>query len=179
MSVSVGLGYSTTCENDFFEELRAIANNFNYGLLKGIKYSDPEIRDGLEISQQHQGWEHLLFLQSPKRDDEISLAFGIDEELTTFETAGIRPKFFDFLYELSQLCSLKCQNIDIFFASEWYKNDRIRYSYGNVENLISLLSMPGYWCIRYLIPETGRLQDSDETPFIFNLKFKSSNSGDY
>lgn len=168
MSTTIGLGYSTQCTNDLFEEIKILAYKFDYGLLRGIEHSESDVRSGIEIAQQNEGWEHLLFLQSPK-DGEINLAFGIDKELNAFETTGNYPKFFNFLSELSQLCDQKCKKLGIFFAGEWYKNDRVRYSYGNVNDLISLLSMPGHWYIRYLIPETGRLQDSDEIPLIFDL----------
>lgn len=169
MSTTIGLGYSTKNHVDLFDELQALANKFGYGLLNGIEYSELDVRSGLEIAQKNEGWEHLLFLESPK-NEKVGLAFGIEEELTTFETSGKRPKFFDFLSQLTVLCSGKCKKLSIFFAGEWYEKERVRFSYGTVDNLISLLSMPGHWCIRYLIPQTGRLQDSDEIPLIFDLK---------
>lgn len=82
------------------------------------------------------------------------------------------PPFFDFLHELNAFCAENCEKIGIFFAGEWYKQDWVRYYDGSVDKLIFLLSMPGNWGIRYLIPETGRLQDSDEIPLIFDLKLK-------
>lgn len=172
MSTTIGLGYSTEDNVDLFDDLKALADKFGYGLLNGIEYSEPDVKSGLEVAQKNEGWEHLLFLQSP-RDREVALAFGIHEELTAHETTGKSPQFFDFLNQLAVLCSEKCTKLGIFFAGEWYEKDRVRYSYGTVDNLVSLLSMPGHWGIRYLIPETGHLQDSDEIPFIFDLKLKS------
>ena len=170
MSTTIGLGYSLQ-DDDLFIELKSVAEKFGYGLLEGIEYSESDVKSGLEVAQKNGGWEQLLFLQSPN-GGEASLAFGIDEELTAFETIGTRPQFFDFLNELSKLAAQKCKKLGVFFASEWYENDRVRYSYGTTESLIALLSMPGHWGIRYMIPETGRLQDSDEIPFIFDLTLK-------
>ncbi len=169
MSTTIGLGYSSACNAGLFHDVRILAEKFGYGLLNGISYAESDVREGLEVVQKNEGWEHLFFLQSPI-SDEISLAFGIDEELTTFETKGQRPQFFDFLLELAALCSGKCDKLGIFFAGEWYEKDRVRFSYGSVNELISLLSMPGHWGIRYLISETGRLQDSDEIPLLFDIK---------
>jgi|SRR5690554_2467382 len=169
MSTTIGLGYSSSCNADLVHDVQVLADKFGYGLLSGIGYAESDVRDGLEAAKENEGWEHLLFLQSP-RNDEVGLAFGIHEELTAFETKGQRPKFFDFLVELSELCSGRCKKLGIFFAGEWYKKDRVRFSCGTVDDLISLLSMPGHWGIRYLIPETGNLQDSDETPLLFDLK---------
>lgn len=169
MSTTIGLGYSVKDDSALFDDLKALANKFGYGLLRGIEYAESDMKFGLEVAQKNEGWEHLLFLQSP-RDREVALAFGIHEELIAYETTGKRPQFFDFINQLVILCSKKCKKLGIFFAGEWYEKDRVRYSYGTVDNLISLLSMPGYWGIRYLIPETGRLQDSDEIPLIFDLK---------
>ena len=171
MSTTIGLGYSTDSDIDLFSDLQALAEKFGYGLLNGINYAESDVRAGLEVAQKNEGWEHVLFLQSP-RGGQVGLAFGIDEELTAFETSGQHPQFFDFLNELTALCSEKCNKLGIFFASEWYEKDRVRFSYGTVAGLISLLSMPGHWGIRYLIPETGHLQDSDEIPFLFDLKLK-------
>jgi len=169
VSTTIGLGYSTENNIDLFDDLKVLADKFGYGLLNGIEYSEPDVKTGLEVAQKNEGWEHLLFLQSPK-NDEVSLAFGIEEELMAIETSEKYPKFFDFLTQLVDLLSGKCKKLGVFFAGEWYEKDRVRYSYGDVDNLISLLSMPGHWGIRYMIPETGRLQDSDEVPLIFDVK---------
>jgi len=171
VSTTIGLGYSAKDDGGLFDDLKALADEFGYGLLSGIEHSESDVKLGLEVAQKNEGWEHLLFLQAP-RDCKAALAFGIDEELTAYETTGKKPKFFDFLNQLATLCSKKCKKLGVFFAGEWNEKDRVRYSYGTVDNLISILSMPGYWGIRYLIPETGHLQDSDEIPLIFDMKLK-------
>lgn len=172
MSITIGFGYSCNDNSALFEQLKTLADKFDYGLLSGIEYCELDVKDGLEIAKKNEGWEYVSFLQSPI-DREVALAFGIDQELTNFEITGKRPEFFDFLNQLNILCSKKCSKIGLFFSSEWYEEDRVRYSYGTTEDLISLLSMPGHWGMRYLIPGTGHLQDSDEIPFIFNLKSES------
>ena len=168
MSTTIGLGYSAENDDDLFDDLKVLADEFGYGLLRGIEHSESDVKPGLEVAQENQGWECLLFLQSPI-DREVALAFGIDEELTAYETTGIRPPFFDFIKKLVILCSKKCKKLGVFFAGEWYEQDRARYSYGTVDDLISLLSMSGHWGIRYITGK-GITQDSDEMPFIFNLK---------
>tara|TARA_R110000823_G_scaffold170024_1_gene302520 strand:+ start:688 stop:1200 length:513 start_codon:yes stop_codon:yes gene_type:complete len=170
VSTTIGLGYSAPSNADPFNDIKVIAERFGYGLLNGIDYAESDVRGGLENTKEIEGWDHLLLLQAPINEG-VSLAFGIHEELSAFETQGKRPKFFDFLIELSELCSGRCRKLSIFFSGEWYKADRVRFSYGSVDDLISLLSMPGHWGIRYLIPQTGKLQDSDETPLLFDLKF--------
>jgi len=170
MSTIIGLGCSSCCDSVLFHDIQVLADKFGYGLLNGIDCAEHDVRDGLETTKENEGWDYVFFLQSPK-NDAVGLAFGIHEELTTFETKRQRPKFFDFLVELAELCSGRCKKLGIFFASEWYKKDRVRFSYGNVDDLISLLSMPGHWGIRYIIPKTGNLQDSDEIPFLFDLSF--------
>ncbi len=171
MSTTIGLGYTAENNADLFSEIEFVAHKFGYGLLRGIEYAESDVQAGLKIAQKNEGWENLLFLQSP-HDGNVALSFGIHEELTAYELTGERPRFFEFLNQLEILCVEKCKKLSIFFASEWSEQDRIRYSYGKVNDLISLLSMPGHWCLRYLIPETGRLQDSDEVPLIFDLKLK-------
>lgn len=170
MSTTIGLGYSFFDNADIYHDIQILADKFGYGLLNGIRYAESDVRDGLEIAKKNEGWQHLLFIQSP-RNDKVSLAFGIEEELTALETKMLRPKFFDFLTELSKVCSGRCKKLGIFFAGEWYEKDKVRYSYGSVDDLITLLSMPGHWGIRYLIPSTGRLQDSDEIPLLFDFRF--------
>jgi len=168
MSTTIGIGYSSYDVNLVYK-IRVLTDRFGYGLLNGINFAEADVKEGLEAAKESEGWEHLVFLQSP-RHCEVGLAFGIHEELAAFEKEGVSPPFFDFLVELSELCSGKCKKLCVFFSSEWYKKDRVRFSYGTIDDLILLLSMPGHWCIRYLIPETGNLQDSDEIPLLFDLK---------
>ncbi len=169
MSITIGIGYSCKDNVPLFELVKVLADKFDYGLLNGMEYCELDVKSGLEIAKKNEGWEYVSFLQSPI-NREVALAFDIHQELTNFEVNGSKPKFFDFLNQLAILCSKHCSKVGMFFSGEWYEEDRIRYSYGKIDDLISLLSMPGYWGIRYLIPETGHLKDSDETPFIFDLE---------
>ena len=168
MSTTIGIGCSCPDRNDVFEELQVLAGKFGYGLLNGIDHAESDVRGGLQVAKENEGWECLMLLQSPK-DNQVGLAFGIHEELTRFETMGVRPRFFDFLVELFDFCSGGCDKLSVFFAAEWCDKDRIRFSYGGVDGLIALLSLPGHWGGRYLIPETWTLQDSDEVPLIFDF----------
>ncbi len=169
MSTTIGLGYAARCNVEFFSAVQNLAEKFEYGLLKGIDCAEQDVKEGIAVAQKNQNWENVLFLQSPRNYD-VALAFEIHEELVAFETKGRRPRFYDFLIELAALCFGQCEKLNIFFAAEWYENDRVRFSYGSVDDLISLLSMPGNWGIRYMIPPTGELQDSDEIPLLFDLK---------
>lgn len=171
MSTTIGFGYSIEDNTDIFDKIERVAKKYKYGLLDGIQYAEADSRFGINIAKKHEKWDKIVLLQSPIVN-EVGLAFGINKELIDFETTGKYPKFFDFLKEVIPLCSEKCKKLGVFFSGEWYEDDRIRFSYGSVDDLISLLSMPGNWGIRYLVPETGRLQDSDEIPLIFDLKIK-------
>ena len=169
MSTTIGIGYSTHDGSDLFEDLKLLANKYGYGLLNGLKYAELDMRAGVEIAQRHMKWQRVVFLQSPP-DREVALAFGITEELFALELEGKRPRFFDFLTELSSTQLVRTKKLAIFFSGEWDANDPVRYSSGTIDVLIYLLSMPGHWGIRYLIPETGRLQFSDEIPLLFDVK---------
>lgn len=171
MSTTIGFGYSTQDEVDLYESLKAIAENYGYGIYEGIKYAEPDVRAGLEIAKKNEDWKHIILLQYPK-DHDVCLAFGIEEELINFEVKNEKPTFFAFLEQLELFSLNKCNKLGLFFASEWFKEDRVRYSYGSMCDLIKILSMPGHWGVRYLIPETGRLQDSDEIPLIFDVNLK-------
>ena len=162
MSTTIDLGYLTIDNSEIYTELKFIAEKFGYGLFNGIEYSESDVCPGLEVMQKNENWKHILFLQSPINDD-VSLAFGIHQELNSLGLTGARPKFLDFL---------SVKSSEFFFAGEWYESDRVRYAYRNIDRLITLLSLPGHWGGRYMIPETGHLQDSDEVPFIFSLNLK-------
>lgn len=170
MSTTIGLGYAPTSDA-VFAELRALANRFSYDLIAGLNSSEAEVKSGLETAQRIEGWECIGLLQSPTESN-AALAFGIHEELNELELTGTHPKFFDFLSELQGVAEGRCSKLGVFFAGEWGPHDRVRYSYGTSQQLVALLSMPGHWGIRFLIPETGRLHDSDEIPLIFDLVFK-------
>jgi hypothetical protein len=171
MSTTIGFGYAAPDGIELFAELKPIAEKYGYGLLNGAGFSEIDVRPGLEIAQKNEGWREVLFLQSPKHSN-TSLAFGVYEEMMRFEMTGSRPKFFDFLVEISKLCAQRCKKLSIFFADEWHQDDRVRYSYGDIERLLLLLSMPGHWGIRFMIPQTGRLQDSYDMPLLFDISLK-------
>lgn len=174
MSTTIGLGFSAADENGIFDELRLLSEKYGYGLLNGIEFAESDVRSGLEVMKKNEGWKHLYILQSPIRPD-VGLAFGIYEELMEFEVGGSQPKFFEYIVEVAALLPASYEKTGIFFAGEWYENDRVKYSYGNIERLICILSLPGNWGTRYMIPETGHLQDSDEIPFVFDLVALSGN----
>jgi hypothetical protein len=173
MSTTIGIGYSTHDESDLCDSLKLLANKYGYGLLNGLQYAESDVRSGIEIAQKHMGWQKVVLLQSPP-DREVALAFGISEELFALETEGEHPRFFEFLKELAVTCSTKVSKLSLFFSGEWDEKDRVRYSSGTIDELIASLARPGHWGIRYLIPETGRLQFSSEIPLLFDLKMENS-----
>ena len=113
MSTTIGLGYLTIDNSEIYAELKSIAEKFGYGFLNGIEYSESDVRPGLEVMQKNENWKHILFLQSLINDD-VSLAFGIDQELNSLGLTGARPKFFDFLNEVSPLATQKCKKFGVF-----------------------------------------------------------------
>ena len=171
MSTAIGIGYSAQDDADLFDDLEALVNKYDYGLLNGLGHAELDMRAGVEIAQKHMGWKHVVLLQSP-RDREVALAFGIDQELTAFVTKGKLPRFFQFLKELNAMYSNKCSKLSIFFSGEWDAKDRVQYISGPMDDLIVFLSKLGSWCIVYLIPGTGHLQVSDEIPLLFDVKLK-------
>ncbi|MCP1674018.1 hypothetical protein J2T57_001117 [Natronocella acetinitrilica] len=170
MSTTIGLGYCSQKNADIFPAALKVATSFGYGLLDGIVYAEPDVVAGLSGVSRIEGWDKVLFLQAPRKGT-VALAFDIHNELIDFEVKGVRPKFFDFLTEVVSVCSVECDKLAIFFAGEWSRGDRVRYTYGTVNDLISLLSLPGNWGFRYLCLETGHMQDSDDVPLVFDLKF--------
>jgi hypothetical protein len=170
MSTAIGIGYSTHDHADLFDEVKALANKYGYGLLNGLTYAESDMRAGVEIAQKHMGWGKVVFLQSPRDGGATALAFGIEQEMTDSWSKGNPARFFQFLKQLIAGVSDKCQKLSLFFSGEWDTKDRVRYSSGTIDDLITLLSKPGSWGVVYLIPETGQLQVSDEIPLIFDVK---------
>lgn len=169
MSTTIGFGFSQHSDLDFCSEAQALAETCGYGLAIGIEAAESDVKRGIGMAQRLQGWKDVALLRSPK-NGVANTAFEIDEELTAMETHGCHPRFFEFLESLAALAGGKASKLGVFFASEWEAQDKIRMSYGRIDDLKSLLSMPGNWCVRYLLPETGRMQDSDEVPLLFDVK---------
>ncbi len=169
MSTTIGIGYSTRDGSNLFEDLKALATKYEYGLLDGLQYAESDMRLGAEIAQRHLGWQYVALLQSPQ-DREVALAFGIEKELIMHAMEGKPARFFQFLRELNAMCRGRCSKLSMFFSAEWDGKDRVRHYSGNIEKLIALLSEPGNWCIEFLLPETGLLQASDEIPLLFDVK---------
>ncbi len=168
MSTTIGIGYSTQDGSDLFGDLKTLAAKYGYGLLNGLKHAESDMRLGAEIAQKHLGWQHVVLLQSPQ-DREVALAFGIEKELVAHAMEGKPARFFQFLREMNALCRDRCSKLSMFFSGEWDAKDRVRHYSGNIEKLIALLSEPGGWSIVFMIPETGRLQISDEIPLLFDV----------
>ena len=176
MSTTIGLGYTSDNGDQLFADLMSLSRNYGYGLLEGLKFAEPEVRQGINAMRSSEGWSHLSLLQFPI-DRGVGLAYGIHQELTEFESGGPTPKFFDFLRELPSVVESQCTKLGIFFAGDWYGSDKVRYSYGDISRLITILSMPGNWGLRYFNPNTGRIQDSDEIPFIFDMNQNQTGMG--
>jgi hypothetical protein len=168
MSTTIGFGINAVDEGRLFENMKLLADTFGYGLLSGIESAESDVRAGLKKMKKCEGWGNVFILQSPVGTN-VGIAFDIHEELVALETSGTLPKVFKFFVEAEQLFMGSCSKVGIFFAAEWYEKDNVKYSYGTMSRLIEILSMPGSWGIRYINPETGRIHDSDETPFVFDL----------
>lgn len=169
MSTTIGVGYCCKPGEEISLDLAQLAERFGYGALLGIQHAEDEVKEGLSAAKKCEKWRDVVLFRAP-RASKGALASGIQDEFLSLEVNGRRPVFFDFLNEISTSCAGRCDKFGIFFAGEWGGNDRIRYSYGSPVDLIALLSMPGNWGGRYLIPKTGRLQDFDDVPLIFDLK---------
>lgn len=168
MSTTIGLAYSSTNSADLFNEVESLANTYGYGLVDGLDAAEEDAISGIRNAMKTFSLRLVHLLQSPI-DRNIALAPGIDRELLDFELTGKPPKFFRFLTDLRALLSGKCEVIYVFFSCEWYEDTRARFSYGSMDGLITLLSSPGNWNIRYIIGGTNIVQDTDETPLIFRV----------
>ena len=120
MSTTIGIGYTPKNNVDLYEDLKVLACKYGYGLLNGIECAELDMRSGLEGAQKCEGWEHVLFLQSP-RDCEVALAFGIHEELSAYETIGKRPPFFEFLGQLVARHAGNCKKLSFFSPANGMK----------------------------------------------------------
>jgi len=124
MSTTIGFGYSTEGNVDLFNELQTLSNKYDYGLFSGIDPEEVDICDGVVTAQKNEQWDRVLFLQSPLGSPR-RLAFDIDQELTNFEIKEIRPKFFDFLIELTNIFSGRFLKLGLFFAGDWLSSQSV------------------------------------------------------
>ena len=169
MSTTIGIGLCGDVTASFCTRVLSLIEKYGYGWFEGIDQSEPEVRGGLREAKKNRKWDKVFLLQYPVNGD-TPLAFGIHKDLVAYEVDNKWPVFFDFLKELSLMASGYGVKASIFFSGEWLEDERVRFSYGSIDDLIFILSLPGNWCIRYLMPDTGVLQDSDEIPFIFEVR---------
>jgi hypothetical protein len=174
MSTTICVGYSLCGKADIFEDVRVLADRFGYGILHGIHFAEGDVREGIEAAMRHQGWENVLFLQSPI-DGNIALAFGIEQEMTNKLIGNIeRPPFFDFVIDLASLSVDKCKKIGILFASECFEDDPIRFMSGAADDLVRHLAVSGSWEITFLGKKPNEYQGNDEFPLLFNFELEAS-----
>jgi len=144
MSTTIGLGIGTANAGDLIDKLASVARKYDYDLKKGTQYAEEDVLQGITVTKEILKWQEVALLETNDTTYGV-LALGIHNELTAYETQRIRPKFFDFLDEISQLASMYVDKITLFFASEWDRSDHVKFSYGSVEQLKGLLSLPGHW----------------------------------
>ena len=169
MSVSIGIGVDA-CDEGFVQCLRNLADKFGYSISAGIASFESDVQQGIERLVEIKGWKEVFVLRAPS-EDAANLAFGVYKELIDLQSSGVRPKFFEFCTSLDQSASEHgLKTVGVFFATEWYAEDRIRMSYGNLPRLLTILSLPGHWAVNTLNPQTGRMDEWDELPFFYELE---------
>ena len=168
MGITIGLGYTPKIGESLFNDIRTLAENYEYGCLNGINHALPDVVNGLHVVQKFEGWNCVHFLQSPNTQDE-AVAYGIQEEIDKYETERTKTKFFDFLIDLAALFKEKSTDFGIFFSLDWFPSDPVRYSWGDVNCLISILKTPGSWGSIYLKPDSRTLHESFDIPLVFRV----------
>lgn len=169
MSTTIGIGAISNNDRDYLTyELKKIADRYGYSVLEGTGMSDLDVRSGIASIEEKKGWNCVFLLEAP-RDIGAAMAFGIREEIYDFEVKRKRPDFFDFLLDLEDFFKEGFGKVFLFFASEWKRDDVIRYGYGTVKDLVATLSMPGGWEVRYFDPKRDVMYDNDEAPFLFEI----------
>lgn len=173
MSISIGIGVAA-CHEGFPHDLRESAKSFGYSLETGIDNFESDVQEGIQRLIKIRQWQQVFVLRAPS-DSVANLAFGVYKELIELQSSGVRPKFFDFCSSLNQSALMHgLRSVGIFFATEWYAEDRIRMSYGNLPRLLTILSMPGHWAVNTLNPRTGRMEEWDELPFFYELECRAA-----
>lgn len=177
MSISIGIGLQGQCSETLIARFKDIARSFSYGLESGIASFETDVREGVQIINDFQSWNHVFSLRAPY-DAKANLAFDVHEELSRIELAGEEPKFFGFIRSIVKEAKLAGMiKLGVFFASEWYAKDRIRMNYGDIERFIAILSLPGHWTVRVLNPSTGRMEDWDDIPYFYELEITENVRG--
>lgn len=175
MGLTVGFG-TENASSEFVEHISTIAENYGYKIFTGLECIDEDVQGGLSALAHSRGWQTICAIRTPEHDDlgfKSNISFGIYQEFVTLFTKEIRPKFFDFCESLAKIASShEIDKLGVFFATEWYKGERIRYEYGDVDTLIAALSLPGHCMLLLLEPEAYVLNECDEFPYLFDLKCK-------
>lgn len=166
VSTTIAIGIATDNAPEVYRRIEDAAGKFGYGAAQGIAFAEAESRAGLSEIAGAFDIAVVALLRVPV-DHPAALASAIQDELLKWELELERPKFFDFLSQLSKSLRGLASRMLVAFAGEWKEGDRIRLHQGPIEDLIELLKRPGNWYQRLYVPSTGRWQDSDEVPLVF------------
>lgn len=168
MSTSVGISFASD-DTEIRDALLALLGRANVGYGLGSEHFELDVREGVVSFVGAHELNTVIALRSPP-DLEINLAPEIERELTNLETSKVAPRFFTLLSELAALLFQSSQkSFFVFFASEWEPDEEVRFGYGHVDDLISILSAPGHWCLRLIDTRSKRQHNSDRYPFVFEV----------
>ena len=169
MSTTVGFGFTST-DDSFQEVVVDILQEADMGVAFGFHEFEADVRDGVESLAEAFELDVLMAIRSP-RGLAANLAPEIDQDLTRYELEGVSPLFFEMLRRIqSRMQEMGVVKFFIFFASEWEKDEEVRYGYGSVEDLVDVLSAPGHWYMRLMDLKTRRQWNSDRYPYVFELQ---------
>lgn len=175
MSTSIGIAFSTS--NDSLRRaLCGVISKAGVGFAVGVDQFESDVMGGVFQFAESNLLQSVIALRSPQ-EFPVNLAQCIEYELTEFETKRIVPSFFALLKELARVFfDYGEEKLFVFFASEWEPGEEVRFSYGDINALISTLSAPGHWCLRLMDIESKRQWNSDRYPLIFEVE-KGKNRG--
>lgn len=170
MSTTIGIGLKSTRESgDLFSQISVLADKYEMSIVKAFENAEDDCREGIRVAADIEEWSSVFLIKCPK-DNPAALAFEIEQQFVDYTTKGKSVEFFDFLLDLFAITKTTCSKLAIFFAGEWSADEKVRYNFGTIEELIAVLKLPPNWQVMYMNPASKNLQLSDKTPFIFNVK---------
>lgn len=163
----------------FLGSLDSIAEKYLYRYADSTNKSEESVQDGLASIHKNLCLGDIYVLRSDKcrkdflddKSDVQYLAYNIEEELFQQEISNKRPKFFDFLFELSIIAKPYTSELVFFFADEeWRADQYVRYHEGFVEDLVVLLRQTSSWSIAVRNLHDMSHTSFDAIPLVYKVK---------
>jgi hypothetical protein len=149
--------------------LSALAEEFGFSLQAGFANCSPLTKNGIMgfWEKGAPGTDVLFFTRG--EDD----AWFIQEELVNYRLKGDTPRIFEFLRMLGKMFRFDSSSSYLISAEEWGADENALFFSGNIEQLISLLSLTKSLDAPMWIPGTGRIQEEGR-PIVFEIPANKS-----